>query len=95
MFSYIKEKVKGVLINLIVGIPFQGIYNPTGILHIYCITILFTSVKLGQQGIPLQCRRCDFNLWVGRIPWRRKWQPTPAFLSGKSCGQRRLVGYGP
>ena len=48
MFSYIKEKVMGVLINLIVGIPFQGIYNPTGILHIYCITILFTLVKLGQ-----------------------------------------------
>ena len=29
----------------------------------------------------------------GRSPWRRKWQPTPAFLLGKSHGQRRLVGY--
>jgi len=27
-----------------------------------------------------------------RIPWRREWQPTPVFLSGKSCGQRSLVG---
>ena len=27
-----------------------------------------------------QCRRCRFNLWVGKISWRRKWQPTPVFL---------------
>ena len=29
------------------------------------------------------------------IPWRRKWQPTPVFLPGKSHGQRRLTGYSP
>ena len=33
------------------------------------------------------------NPWVGKIPWRRKWQPTPVFLPGKSHGQRRLTGY--
>ena len=33
--------------------------------------------------------------WVWKIPWRRKWQPTPVFLPGKSLGQRRLVGYSP
>ena len=26
--------------------------------------------------------RCGFNLWVGKIPWRRKWHPTPVFLPG-------------
>ena len=36
-----------------------------------------------------------FNLWVGKSPWRRKWQPTPVFLPGESCGQRILVGYSP
>jgi len=30
----------------------------------------------------------DIDPWVGKIPWRRKWQPTPVFLLGKSCGQR-------
>ena len=34
-----------------------------------------------------------FSLWVGKIPWRRKWQPTPVLLPGKSHGQRSLVGY--
>ena len=32
---------------------------------------------------------------VGKIPWRRKWQPTPVFLPGKSHGQRSLEGYSP
>ena len=33
--------------------------------------------------------------WVGKIPWRRPWQPTPVFLLGKSHGQRSLAGCGP
>ena len=32
---------------------------------------------------------------MGRFPWRRKWQPTPVFLPGKSHGQRSLVDYSP
>ena len=40
-----------------------------------------------------QCRGCGFDPWVRKIPWRRKWQPTPVFLPGKSHGQRGLAGY--
>ena len=36
-----------------------------------------------------------FNPWVRNTPWRRKWQPTLVFLTGKSHGQRSLVGYSP
>ena len=39
-----------------------------------------------------QCKRCGFEPWVGKIPWRRKWQPTPVFLPEKSHGQRKLAG---
>ena len=45
-----------------------------------------------------QCRsrrRREFNPWVGKILWRRAWQPTPVFLPGESHGQRHLVGYSP
>jgi len=45
-----------------------------------------------------QCRRQKrhgFDFWVGTIPWRRKWQPTPVFWLGESCGQRSLVGNSP
>ena len=49
----------------------------------------------GSDGkkICLQCRRPEFDPWVRKIPWRRKWQPIPEFLSGKSHGQRSLAGY--
>ena len=40
-----------------------------------------------------RCKRCRFDPWVGMIPWRRKWQPTPVFLPGESHGRRSLVGY--
>ena len=35
----------------------------------------------------------EFDPWVGKIPWRRIWQPTPVFLPGKSRGQRNVAGY--
>ena len=38
-------------------------------------------------------KRYWFDPWVGRIPWRRAWQPTPVFLPGESHRQRSLVGY--
>ena len=40
-----------------------------------------------------QCRRCKFNHWVGKIPWRREWQPTPVLLPEESHRQRSLEGY--
>ena len=39
--------------------------------------------------------RPGFSPWIGRIPWRRTWQPTPVFLPGEFHGQRSLVGYSP
>ena len=37
----------------------------------------------------------QFNPWIGKIPWRMKWQSSPVFLPGKSHGQRNLVGCSP
>ena len=55
---------------------------------IYCV--------LSDDKVHLQCRRPGFNPWVGKIPWRRKWQPTPpVFLPGEFSGQRSLAGYSP
>ena len=41
------------------------------------------------------CRRCEFHCWVGKIPWRKKWQLAPVLSPGKFQGQRSLAGYGP
>ena len=40
-------------------------------------------------------RDLRFHPWVGKIPWRRTWQPTPVFLPGESQGQRSLASYSP
>ena len=45
-----------------------------------------------------QCRRykrCGFDPWIRKSPWRRAWEPTPVFLLGDSHGERGLAGYGP
>ena len=42
-----------------------------------------------------QWRRHRFNLWVEKIPWRRKWQPSPVFLPVEFPWQRSLVDYSP
>ena len=76
-----------------------------------CIQIQFMSCKVhlfrvynSMFGLPswlsgkesaCQCRRHVFNPWVGKIPWKRKWQSTPVSLPGKSHEQRSLVGYSP
>ena len=40
-------------------------------------------------------KRHGFDLWVGKISWKRKWQPAPVILPGKFHGQKSLVGYSP
>ena len=62
-----------------------------------------THPHRGCKGLPwwlsskesCKCRKYGFNLWVRKIPWRRKWQPTPVLLPGESHGWRSLAGYGP
>ena len=49
----------------------------------------------GSVGKESACNAGDVDPWVGKILWRRAWQPTPAFLPGESHGQRRLAGYSP
>ena len=50
----------------------------------------------GSAGKVSACNEGDrFDSWVRKIPWRRKWQPAPAFLPGKSHGQRSLAGCSP
>ena len=40
-------------------------------------------------------KRCEFDPWVGKIPWRRAWQPTPVFLPGEFQGENSLTDYSP
>ena len=61
------------------------------------VQFLYNYFPGGSDGksICLQCKRPGFDPWVGKIPWRRKWQHAPVYLPGKFHGQRSLVGYSP
>jgi len=66
-----------------------------GILNLGICSMGFPGGTNGKEPT-CPCRRCKrhgFDPWVGKMPWRREWLPTPVFLPGKSHGQRSLVGY--
>ena len=46
-----------------------------------------------QMRLTQETQRRGFDPWVGKILWRRAWQPTPVFLPGESCEQNSLVDY--
>ena len=63
--------------------------------HFFLLVEHFLGGASGKEPARL-CRRCKklgFDPWVRKIPWRRKWHPTPVFLPGKFYGQRSLAGY--
>ena len=65
------------------------------IMYVFLLYIYINGLPwwLSDKEPTYECRRS--NPWVGKIPWRRKWQPNSAFLPGKSHGQRSLAGYSP
>ena len=54
-----------------------------------------TSLVAQRVKNPPAMQKTLMDPWVGKIPRRRKWQPTPVFLPGEFHGQRNLVGYSP
>ena len=70
---------------IVSGLKFRSL------IHFEFIFVYVTSL-VAQMVKRLSTMR---KTWVGKIPWRRKWQSTPVLLPGKSHGQRSLVGYSP
>ena len=66
------------------------IYSPWGLKESDTTEHLSFPTWCSGKESACQCKRCKFNPWVGKIPWRREWQPTPVFLPGESHGQRSL-----
>ena len=67
-----------------------SVFITFNVMHPYCVESLRW---LSGKESSCQCRSLGFDPWVGKIPCRRKWQPTPVFLPGKSRGQKNLEGY--
>ena len=59
------------------------------------LTLLWASLVAQRLKHLPGIRETQVRSWVGKIPWRRQWQPTPVLLPGESHGGRSLVGYSP
>ena len=58
--------------------------------------VLIRDFPHSSVGKEFACYAGDpIHPWVGKIPWRRKWKPTPVFVPGECHGQRSLAGYSP
>ena len=80
------------------AIPFFSCFQSFPTSGSFPMSQLFASRWLSGKEPACQCRRhkgCRFSPWVGKMSWRREWQPTPGFLLGKFHGQGSLVGYSP
>ena len=61
----------------------------------YIITTVGFPGGTSDKELACQCRRHRrlwFSPWVGKMPWRRAWQPAPVFSPGEPHGPRSLVG---
>ena len=81
--------------------PSKGIYTGSwGRYFLRACTIPVEGSKGGTSGKEPACqrrrrKRCKFDPWFGKIPWRRPWHLTLVCLPGESHGQRNLAGYSP
>ena len=76
--------------QLFIECLFWGSYKYSGLPHLVGLPDGSNSKESA-----FHCSRWGFLPWIRKIPWKREWQPTPAFLPGKSHGQRSLAGYSP
>ena len=100
-YHLITYQVLGTVVNLLYVHPHinQMLYLQSSCAQYYahlgfnCNRDSFVALVVNSPANARDIR--DMGSALGRIPWRKKWQPPPVFLPGESHGQRSLAGYGP
>ena len=84
------EKIKYVTVSTFFLFICHEVMGPNALIFAW-----FLNSSVGKESVYYgrRHRRCRFDLWVGKISWRVKWQPTLVFLPEKSHGQRSLIGH--
>ena len=90
------REITKVIMNHLASVPsFRAVEAILCVLKSAYTSLLGLPRWLSGKESACQCRRCRFDPWIRKIPWRRKWQSTLVFLPGESHGQKSLVGYSP
>ena len=88
-------KIKSVAVSTVSPSICHEVSGPDAMILVFWMFSFKPRFPCGSDGrVCLQCGRPKFSPWVRKIPWRRKWQSTPALLPGKSHGQRSLIVHG-
>ena len=104
LLQCIKVKVKSLSRVRLLATPWTAAYQTPPSMGFsrqeYWSGLPLPSPPGGASGKESACqcsrhKRLRFYPWVRKIPWSRKWQPTPVLLPGKFHGRRSLVGYSP
>ena len=95
--------MESVILSPVLPLYFYG--NFTAVWVVYAFVYEQSILNISWASQEAQCKdsacqfrrskRHRFNPWAGKIPWKRKWQPTPVFSPEESRGQRSRVGYSP
>ena len=89
--NFKSQPIKKSSLNLIYKLQ-HNIFNIVKKKKKTCIFCTKLPWWLSSKESPCQFRRLGFHPWVGKIPWRNKWESTPVLLPGESYGQRSLAG---
>ena len=100
------RKIKSVTVSIVSPSIFHEVMGPDAMIFIFWMLsfkpTFHSSLSPSLRGSVAQTVKClpvmretQVRSWVRKIPWRKKWQPTPVLLSGKFHGWRSLVGYSP
>ena len=73
------------------AIKFSSAWLYSGLFRAFQVALVVKNPPANAGGL----RDLGFDPWIGKIPWRRAWQPIPVFLLGEFHGQRSLVSYSP
>ena len=73
------------------GIELSTLESPASAGRFFTTRVTWEVGWLSDKESSHQCKRPGFDRWVGKLPWRRIWLPTPVILLGKFHGQRSLV----
>ena len=81
-------KIKSVTVSIVSPTICHEVIGPDAMILVFWMLSF-------KPTFSMQCWRPWFNLWVGKIPWKREWQSTPGSFPGESHGQRSLAGFSP
>ena len=94
-YSYLVSRLAKMFVLTSLQKNLNQLFGQPNISSLISTTWVFPGVSDGKESACSVGDPPGFDPWVGKIPWRREWQPILVFLPGKFHEQQSLAGYSP